>query len=57
MGVAENVINLKDMAKAIDVVLSTMLDHAHEIGLSVEERYKLEDYRCILHHASECNGD
>ena len=57
MEAKENVIRFQDVAQAVDEMLSIMLNHMDDINLSVDEFYRLENYKNKLHNISQYNLD
>ena len=57
MEAKDNVIRFQDVAQAVDEILSLMLNHMDDIGLGVDEFYRLENYKNKLHNISQYDWD
>ena len=52
-----NVIRFQDVAKAVDEILSIMLNHMDDINLSPDEFYRLDSCKNKFHNISQYDWD
>lgn len=57
MEVKNNIIRFQDVAQAVDEILSIMLTHMDDMNLSVDEFYRLDNYKNKLHNISQYDWD